>query len=238
MLEDFGGPDKSYKLRRTIFDSDADPLFKEVASLFLQIVSSNVLRSHGLLADKAGRLLPKIYDKFAKPEKSPSSTAVTESIEDNLEELAEELEVAADQIATIVTGVLHQLPNTGNIKERARSYWYGHIMAAIGSDEYASSYSTTMLTTAEELRSIPSNDDDDDYSEISEIKRLSGMVKESDVMPHDSEITAEEAFAMIKQGRWDTNRFNRWLKSQKVEKFTDDNWIGDKITDDDYPTLK
>jgi hypothetical protein len=67
--------------------------------------------------------------------------------------------------------------------------------------------------------------------ELSEIKSLSGINEV--MMPHDAEITPEEAFAMIKQGRWDQKRFINWLQSQNYDSFSDD-WAHDAFSDSDY----
>jgi hypothetical protein len=68
--------------------------------------------------------------------------------------------------------------------------------------------------------------------ELSEIKSLSGINEV--MMPHDAEITPEEAFAMIKQGRWDMKRFNEWLSQHKQTEITDDDYMDDIITDKNY----
>ena len=69
-----------------------------------------------------------------------------------------EFEETIEQIAELTQHALDMLPR-GIIRDRARSYWYGHIMSALGSDEYGSGSATTMRDTWEELQ----NSDEDEY---------------------------------------------------------------------------
>jgi hypothetical protein len=69
--------------------------------------------------------------------------------------------------------------------------------------------------------------------DLNDIKKLSGLLENID-MPHDAEITPEEAFAMIKASRWDQKRFKQWLSSQNDDSFTDDDWAHEAFSDADY----
>jgi len=69
--------------------------------------------------------------------------------------------------------------------------------------------------------------------DLSDIKKLSGLVENID-MPHDAEITPEEAFAMVKAGRWDIQRFNKWIQHHSVTHCSDDDYATEKFTDIDY----
>ena len=75
-----------------------------------------------------------------------------------LEEIAEQIEMLTDQALSI-------LPNGSTIKERARVYWYGHIMQALGSDSYGRSFSTSLRDTIEEVQDPEEYDDGEDFSE-------------------------------------------------------------------------
>ena len=73
--------------------------------------------------------------------------------------------------------------------------------------------------------------------QLRDIIRLSGneeTVDENIDMPHDAEITPEEAFSMIQQGRWDLKRFTTWLSNQSVDSFANDDWADEVFSDPEY----
>lgn len=76
--------------------------------------------------------------------------------------IASELEEIAEQIEELTSQAVSILPSGSIIKERATSYWYGHIMQALGSESYGRTFSTTIRDTIEELR------DPDEYEEFDE----------------------------------------------------------------------
>ncbi len=67
------------------------------------------------------------------------------------QEIAADLEQIAEEIMELCRQAYDMLP-PGDAKNRARSYWYGHIMSAIGSDDYPSGSATSMMDTVRELQ--------------------------------------------------------------------------------------
>jgi hypothetical protein len=70
------------------------------------------------------------------------------------EEAANLLEQIADHISELTREALEIAKSTNDmgIYNRAKSYWYGHILTAVGDSEYDTRFDTTMLSTANELR--------------------------------------------------------------------------------------
>ena len=64
---------------------------------------------------------------------------------------AEELRDIQEQMMDMCRQALQLVRQGGGHYERARSYWYGHIMSALGSDEYPRGGSPTMEDSIEEL---------------------------------------------------------------------------------------
>lgn len=77
--------------------------------------------------------------------------------EDNNNEIAADLEEIAEQIMMLTKQALTLVRGTDEY-QRARSYWYGHIMSAVGSDEY-SSHGYNMVTTILALRDNGTDDE-------------------------------------------------------------------------------
>lgn len=65
-------------------------------------------------------------------------------------ERADELEAIQEQIMELTEQALSLLD--GIDQTRARSYWYGHIMSAVGSDSYFSGSATSMRDSIDALR--------------------------------------------------------------------------------------
>lgn len=84
---------------------------------------------------------------------------LTESMD--TEEIADELMQIADEIEGLVDQALRLVRESGRMDSyhRARSYWYGHIMAAVGSSGYTSMAS--IRDTAEEL--MEDQDEEEDF---------------------------------------------------------------------------
>jgi len=74
--------------------------------------------------------------------------------------LADELEEIAQTIMELTDQAMGLLPS-GQVRNRAEAYWYGHIMSAAGDDSYAGQSMATMMDTVTELREM--GDDGDEY---------------------------------------------------------------------------
>ena len=68
-----------------------------------------------------------------------------EDAANTLEELAQEIDSMVEEAYQIVRRIDNHLASG------AKSYWYGHIKSAVGSDDYPT-YATTMQTTINDLR--------------------------------------------------------------------------------------
>ena len=66
--------------------------------------------------------------------------------EDEQQAIADEIEEISVVIEELVQRALDLMPPSA-AKDRARVYWYGHIMAAVGNEDYSSPYNTTMRNT-------------------------------------------------------------------------------------------
>lgn len=67
-------------------------------------------------------------------------------------EIAEDVEDIAGRIEDLVHQAMDLVRAADpHIARRAQSYWFGHILGAVGSDEYPSGSATNMRETAQEL---------------------------------------------------------------------------------------
>lgn len=70
----------------------------------------------------------------------------------------------ADEIANLANEALELLPRNTVQYQRARSYWYGHIMSAVGDSQYDSGHQINMQTSIKDLEEIEeTGSEDDDY---------------------------------------------------------------------------
>ena len=97
-----------------------------------------------------------------------------EGFEPDLSDAAHEIKRIREEIADLVDEALSLLPTDDNIKERARQYWYGHIMSAVGDSNYPT-HSITMKTTMSELEELEyseeEGDEDDEDWDAEEYRR-------------------------------------------------------------------
>lgn len=77
-------------------------------------------------------------------------------------EIVYEFQEAMETIMEQAEHAFSMLPR-GIIQDRARSYWYGHIMSAVGSESYFGGSSTTMQDTLEELQDEIDGQDQEEW---------------------------------------------------------------------------
>lgn len=99
-------------------------------------------------------------DRFEEEAVQEANTTY-EAISESDEEQADELEDIQGQMMDLCRYALTLVVE--HRQQAARSYWYGHIMSSLGSDEYPER-SYTMAESVQELREQGDEDEEDDGS--------------------------------------------------------------------------
>lgn len=115
------------------------------------------------MSGKMFNLLRELTAKTKPADEAPITEGVGTAAAERLEEIREEMmELCREALRLTRVESHHSM-----VYERARSYWYGHIMSALGSEEYPKGHATTMESSVRELYAIDDEGLDESLTESS-----------------------------------------------------------------------